>query len=355
MDLVFITWKNLLILISLLIFFFIKNAYIFFLVTKQNTENIKVENNTIEFSSLTLRQKLAQMIIVRADILNNKPSINLGVGGFHLDQMIIKNLDYKKIISEYKNLSNISPFFVTDMEGAWNPFNDTLFPKFSEINSPEEAYLAGLEEGKLLKKVGFNLNFAPVAEYIDKAYSGRAFNGTKKEVKEKLAAYIQGLQKNIKGTCKHYPGSSMFKNLHLGGDAQEITTEDLELFDVCFKNNISAVMIGQQKVRGVIDSNGKPATVSKEVISTLDNFEGLIISDEINMLGLRTNYLTKTNMYVDLINSGNNVILDYYQNPISLYLRLDKLEKKVKEGEISIDNIDESVRKILKTKGYKVK
>ena len=82
----------------------------------------------------------------------------------------------------------------------------------------------------------------------------------------------------------------MINNLHYQEDKQEISKEDLRLFEVCFNNNISGVMVGHQIVNGELDSKGKPSSVSEEIIKSLDNFSGLIISDEINMNGLKSFY-----------------------------------------------------------------
>jgi len=206
-----------------------------------------------------------------------------------------------------------------------------------------------------MKELGFNLNFAPVAEFQDKSYGGRAFSGTKEEIKEKLKSYIKGLQKNVYGTCKHYPGKGMIKNLHIWKDKQKIGKDDLELFNTCINENISSIMIGHQIVFGEIDSKGKQSTISKPIISNLrSNFSGLIITDEINMLGLKFNYLFSSDkMYIDLIKAGNDVILDF-----SSYKKVEKrikaLENAVKKGEISEKRIDESVKRILEKKRYSI-
>lgn len=322
-------------------------------VKKENTDNIIINNNTIQLDSLTLRQKIAQMIIVRGESKKNIYLTNLNIGGIYLYKKKLEK-DYLNLVDEHQNLSKIKLFVSADLEGIWNPFsNFYTSPKFSDIETKEEAYVLGIEHGEILKRIGFNLNFAPVAEFSDKVYGGRAFKGTKEEIKEKLSSYIKGLQKNVLGTCKHYPGKGMIKNLHITKDEQIISKDDLELFDVCFKNNVSAVMIGHQIVSGEVDSNGKPASVSDEVISNIIGNQ-LIISDEINMLGLKRAYPIKRKLYRELINSGENIILDFFLNPVSAYKLILKIEVEVKSGEIDEDKIDQSVKKILMAKGYKV-
>jgi beta-glucosidase-like glycosyl hydrolase len=113
-------------------------------------------------------------------------------------------------------------------------------------------------------------------------------------------------------------------------------------------------MIGHHIVSGELNSAGKPSSVSEEVIASLNDFSGLVIADEINMAGLKSFYQDKTEQYVGLINAGENLILDFDLNPVSLYKLILEIEKEVEKGRINEEKIDKSVRKILKMKGYKV-
>jgi beta-N-acetylhexosaminidase len=294
------------------------------------------------------------MIMVRGD-KEKFEFANLNTGGIFLDDQNSEEA-YKSLIDDYQNNSKIKFFVATDLEGVWNPFPNkgrSFFPFFSEINTSDDAYSVGLKHGKLLNYVGFNLNFAPVAEYSDNVYGGRTFKGNQKEVEEKIKSYINGLQKSVLGTCKHYPGNSMEKNLHLVADLQYVSADDLKLFDVCLENNISSIMVSHQIVSGKLDSNGKPSSVSKEVISSI-NDSVLIISDEINMGGISVFYNDKVDLYTDLINSGENLILDFDLTPGSLYKLILKIENEVEKGNIDESKIDHSVEKILKLKGYSV-
>ncbi|MEM0465906.1 MAG: glycoside hydrolase family 3 N-terminal domain-containing protein [Candidatus Pacearchaeota archaeon] len=317
----------------------------------RNTKNIVIKGDYINFSSLTTKQKIAQMIIVRGDIKKNLFMLNENIGGIFLDNLKTKE-DYFNMIKKYQESSKIKLFVATDMEGAWNPFPFYESIYFSQINSSNVAYKVGLEHGEILKDMGFNVNFAPVAEFIDNSYGGRTFLGNKKDVKEKLISYIQGLQKNVYPTCKHYPGKGMINNLHYYSDSQIIEKEDLELFECCIDKNVPFIMVGHQIVSGELDSKGKPSSVSEDVISSISRENVLIISDEINMKGLSKFYKNKVDLYKDLINSGENLILDFYIDYKELVKLLDKLEEKVNLGEIEIQKIDNSVTKILKLKGY---
>ncbi len=325
-------------------------------ISNLNTENILIEENKINLSSLTLRQKISQMIMVRGD-KEDLNFVKLNVGGIFLDRQDSEE-NYKNLIEKYQENSKIKLLVSTDLEGAWTPFPkkeaSQISIPFSEIKDSDEAYEIGLAHGELLKRTGFNLNFAPVAEFRDEVYGGRAFLGDKEEVKEKIVSYIKGLQKKVLGTCKHYPGKGMIKNLHFRSDRQNISKEDLELFDACLKENISSIMVSHQIVEGEVDSGGKPSSVSREIIKNIDD-SVLIVSDEINMRGLKNFYiLNKRGMYADLINSGENLILDFDLDSVKLDKLIKKIEIDVRNGKVSEEEIDKSVRKILMKKGYTI-
>ncbi len=335
----------------ILIVFFLILIFLFYFLNSGN-ENIVVEGNLIKFDSLTLKQKIAQMVMVRGD--GKDYGFNdLMIGGIFLDRQESEE-NYEEVIKNFQKDAKISLIVATDLEGAWNPFEGYLdFPSFVEINSSEEANIVGFEHGKVLNEIGFNLNFAPVAEYSDGVYGGRTFSGSNEEIADKVGAYILGLQLNVKGVCKHYPGNSMEKNLHEVSDQQVISEKDLYLFDVCLENNISAIMIGHQIATGILDSRGEPSTVSQEVVSGVKD-SVLVISDEINMAGLGDFYSEKVELYGDLINAGENLILDFDLNVDDAGNLIEEIEKRVGEGFIEMGKIDESVKKILTFKRYKI-
>jgi beta-N-acetylhexosaminidase len=324
-------------------------------ISNLNLDNIEIKNNTINLESLTIKQKIGQMIMVRGDEKDLKFN-RLNIGGIFLDRQQSEE-EYRNLISDYQSNSKIKLLVSTDMEGAWTPFHNPephqKFPYFSNINTSEEAEEIGIKHGELLNDIGFNINFAPVSEYYDDVYGGRTFSGSDKEISEKVGAYIRGLQLNVLGTCKHYPGNSMEKNLHDVSDEQIISERDLYLFDVCLKNNVSSIMVSHQIATGILNSNGKPSTVSEEIISTVDE-DVLIIADEINMGGLKDFYPDKTELYVDLINSGENLILDFYLDSVKLHKLIKEIENEVEKGNIDEQKIDYSVKKILEIKGYDV-
>jgi beta-N-acetylhexosaminidase len=312
----------------------------------------------INLTDLTIEEKVGQLIMVKPIGLNQDYIDELKIGGIFLNRLNSTE-KYVEKIEFYKNLSKTNLFIATDMEGYWNPFPEYNSKNFGEINSKNESYNLGKEHGKKLSELGFNLDFSPIVEVRNTVWPGRSFTGNKKEVEDKISGYIKGLQEeNILATAKHYPGGSMVKNPHLIKYKTNITKEDLEYFDFAVSKNVDFVMIGHPIVYGAIDSNGKQATISPKVINNLrQNFEGIIITDAVTMMGLRLSYLFNfKKVYPDLILAGNNIILDshIHSGYKKIKKRRDYLIKQAKNDEVLMKKIDESVIKILEKKGYEV-
>jgi len=213
--------------------------------------------DNIDLNNLTLKQKIAQMFIIQGNE-KNLDLTEFNVGGIILGEFKTKE-DYKKLISEYNNKSKIKLFVSADLEGYWNPFhNFAKFPNADEIKTKEEAYELGKEHGEILKELGFNLNFAPVAEIKDNVWKHRAFLGNTSEISGKINYYVKGLQEQgILATLKHYPGGSLnIKDPHLQIVKSEISQEQMEVFNSVLTNT-SSIMIGHAIDSGEINSNGK--------------------------------------------------------------------------------------------------
>ena len=72
------------------------------------------------------------------------------------------------------------------------------------------------------------------------------------------------------------------------------------------------------------------------------------------MLGLLSYYEDKDQLYVDLVLAGHDIILNFDEDPNEIYHMIEVIEQAILEGEISEDRIDNSVRKILRKKGFEV-
>ncbi len=317
---------------------------------------IRIVNGTVELDSLTLEQKIAQMIIVAGYSTHLEPWRKMQLGGIHL--FALQNEDiFRETIQEYQYNMTL-PFFVTvDLEGCVSPFAAfQYFPFASRISTPQKAFAKGQLEGKYLQSLGVTLNFAPVVDLDDSIWNCRTFPGTAEQVTVIAREYIKGLQQEgILGTAKHYPGKTLIvRDPHKYVVAANIEAKDVYPYSR-LSADVSSIMVSHIITSGAVDSRGIPAVASAEVIGELKkNFTGLVISDEINMLGLKGYYATLDEMYLAVFKAGNDIVLNFNKDPNEIYRMIQLVTQAVERGEISEEQIDASVRKILKAKGLKV-
>jgi len=317
---------------------------------------IKILDRTISLDSLSLEQKIAQMLIVHGGISNLKAWQNLQVGGVHLFAMEKEEL-FTETITQFQEGRKI-PFFVTvDLEGCLNPFaNFKEFPSAIEITTEEAAREKGQNEGKYLSSLGVTVNFAPVADLKDEIWKCRAFSGDGAGVIKATSAYVNSLQQEgVIATAKHYPGKTLvISDPHIQIVSAEIDAADVEPFSA-LSHEAQGIMISHIIASGKVDSGGLPTVTSAKVIGALkEEYEGLIISDEINMLGLKKFYPTLDEMYVAVFKAGNDLILNFNDDPNEIYRMIQIVKKAVESEVIREEQIDTSVRKILQAKGFKV-
>lgn len=322
-------------------------------------EDVKIVGNTIELDSLSLEQKIAQMVIVHGGQHNLEVWKKMQLGGIHLFALQREEL-FVKVIDQFQEGMAV-PFFVSaDLEGCLNPFahfyNSTAF---SEIKTVGEAFQKGSDEGKYLHKLGFSINFAPVVDLKDEIWGCRSFDGDEKKVSELAEAYVLGLQsQGILATAKHYPGKTLVvKDPHKELVVAEIVEEDIFPYNYLSANTeLAGVMVSHLIVYGKLNSEGVPAVVSGGIVDDLKkDYGGLVITDDTMMLGLRKFYDSVEEMYVAVFKAGSDLVLNFDEDPNEIYHMVEVVARAVESGEISEERIDNSVRKILEAKGFEVK
>ena len=321
-------------------------------------KQIEIKDGTIILDSLTLEQKVAQMVIVSGTQWNLEAWKKIGIGGIHLFAMKNEQL-YQNLISKYQDNATI-PFLVTaDLEGCWNPFSYFRnFTALRDISTEEEAYAAGKEEGKFLYRLGFTVDFSPVVDLKDEIWNCRSFLGEKEQVTTLAQAYINGLQsQGIIATVKHYPGKTLVvRDPHKYIVSAEIETNDIYPFTILSKDKeLKGVMVSHVISSGAVDSQGKPTVVSKKTLTELkSSFSGIIFSDEVNMLGLKDYYSSQDELYIAVFSAGNDIVINFNEDPNEIYRMIQVVKEAVEEGKIPLEQIDTSVKKILELKGFNV-
>ncbi len=325
-------------------------------------------------SEMSLEDKVAQLFIVDPELLeeNGKTtsysgnSLKYNVGGVIL---FAKNIETREqcsgLIKSLQNASKLPLFVSVDEEGGTvarlgnNPdMGTTKFPNMADIKTQDEAYNVGKVIGSEMKELGFNLDFAPVADVNSNPHNPiigvRSFGSDPQHVATQVAAAVNGFHSSgMLCTLKHFPGHGDTKtDSHLGYTQEDKTLEQLYQTEfVPFKAGISAgadfVMVGHISVPEVT-GNDLPATLSPKMIGILRNelnFDGLIITDALKM-GAISDRFTSGEAAVMSLQAGTDVLL----RPEDLDGAIRGVVDAVKNGTLTEERINQSVLRILEKK-----
>lgn len=277
-----------------------------------------------------------------------------------------------EMIENTQSYSAIPLFIGVDEEGGRvarlgrNPeMGTTLLPPMKTIgDSGDEmmAYNAGITLGTELSLLGFNVDFAPVADVIvnekNSEIGDRAF-GTEAEVVSLMVGEItRGIDHmGVSATLKHFPGhGSTYANSHTGYSE---STRELEQLRNCeflpFKAGIEAgadfIMVSHMTLVNATEEK-VPSSVSKEVVTGMLieelGYDGIIITDSFQM-GAITDKYSVGEAAVKAVTAGVDMIL---MSP-DVKAAHDAIVQAVEKGTITRERIEESVRKILLTKYQK--
>ena len=212
------------------------------------------------------------------------------------------------------------------------------------------------------RAVGSNWRWAPVVDIPNRFSSvsvGRSFSDDVELMNRHVRAAIRGIEKEkVATTVKHFPGADPyeFRDAHLITPTINLSLEDWEreqgrAFQNAIDEGVMTIMTAHMAFPAVDDEkiNGRyiPASLSEKVIEGLlrkkMGFEGVIITDDVNMAGLTT-YCSREEMLVRLINAGHDVLLGV-QVP-----DLDLVYQAVCDGRISMERIDASCERVLALK-----
>ena len=220
----------------------------------------------------------------------------------------------------------------------------------------EEVYYVGRVMALELGQLGFNLNFAPVADVItnenNTEIGSRAYSSDPNVAAPLVSAMVQGMQEAGMAAClKHFPGhGSTETDSHEGKSVSTRTLEELQQtewipFQAGIDQGAAFVMVGHQTNENL---SPMPASLSPAVMAYLRNalnFDGIIITDSMQM-GAILNEYTSAEAAVLALQAGADMLL----MPNDLQTAYDGVLAAVADGTLTQARIDESVLRILTAK-----
>ncbi len=318
---------------------------------------------------MSREQKIAQFFMVAAysDSRNNEKEIlswveKHGIGGVIFFQ---GDTASQKAMTLRLQAKSTVPLLV-GMDAEWGPamrlsdsrkfpFQLTMAAAFDEKLTKELAYWIGRECADL----GVHLNFAPVADINTNPKNPiigfRSFGENPRTVAAQTVAFVEGMEHaGVMACVKHFPGH---------GDTDKDSHHDLPLVRLTLKQfeainflpfvrsiqaGVSSVMVAHLETPA-LDSLTKASSLSsiviKDILQGNLQFEGLVISDALNMKAVSDRF-GKKEVVVRAFLAGNDILLF----PESIGDAIAAIAQEVEKGTISEKELNARCKKVLKAK-----
>jgi len=320
----------------------------------------------------TLEKKIYQLIIGRfnGDGIHSESYqkkifelVKQGIGGFIVFGG--KKDEIRYFIDEIQSISETPLFISSDIEhGVGQQIQDnTIFPcqmavaaaidkeRPEDVSILESAIKAVADEAK---DIGINMPLIPVLDVNQNPDNPiictRAFSDNPEYVAWFGSQYIRILENSGLISCaKHFPGhgdTALDSHILLpviNKSYEDLMSVDILPFKKAINTGVSSIMIGHLSTPSI---DYKPASISKKMITNILRtelgFEGVILTDALNMNALKN----IEDVPVKCIKAGADILL----HPVDVDLTVEELLYAVESKELTEEQIDAALNRILKTK-----
>ncbi len=329
--------------------------------------------------SMSLEDKVAGLFLVTPEtVMGGTAVVQAGedarqaltrrpVGGLvWLSQNIQSEEQIREMFASIKEYATYPLFMAVDEEGGsvarvTSAGIGSPAEAASEIGAsgdPRNAYQAGVSIGNTLSALGFNLDFAPVADLANvegSIMAGRSYGTDPAVVSEFVISVMTGLEEQKVTAClKHFPGiGSSTEDTHEGmaatdRTAEQFWAEELAVFGAGIEAGANMIMVGHMAAPALTGDNNPcifSRTLLTDILRERMGFSGVIITDALNMSAV-SEYYGADEAAIMAVLAGCDMLL----MPEDFEKAYTGVLQAVQEGNISEDRIDDSLRRIYRIK-----
>ncbi len=360
---------------------------------EETEEKMAAEGQTADtktesiLAQMTLEEKAAQLFVVLPEAMVDGVSVvtkaadatkeaiwRIPAGGFiYLEHNLQSPEQVKEMLGNVQEYSmeriGLPAFLCVDEEGGKvarvsgnDNFGIAAIESMAEVGQSQDIVRAseiGNTMGEYLFDMGFNVDFAPVADVLSNQENSvvkeRSFGSDVGLVSDMAAAVAKGLEeKGVFAVYKHFPGHGMTAgDTHAGYAYSDKTLEEIEAcelipFQRAIAEGASFLMIGHISLPQITGED-IPASLSHTVIQELlrekMGYDGIVITDAMNMGAIVQQY-SSAKAAVLAVEAGADLIL----MPEDFKAAYAGILEAVQNGTLSEERIDESVKRIVGTK-----
>jgi len=328
-------------------------------------------------ASMSNRDKLAQLLMVGVTDADDARAVvaNQHVGGI--------------FVASWTDLSMLTDGSLAEIAGSAGPLHlavsvDEEGGRVERLSSPlllgtapsarllarresaDQVYQLALDRGRRMRRLGITVDFAPVVDVTDApdqtVIGDRSFSDNPAVVTKYAGAYARGLRDaGVLPVLKHFPGHG-----HASGDSHatgvvtppldEMQSVDLVPYRTLVAQAPVGVMIGHMQVPGLTGND--PASLSAAAIALLRNgkgygappFDGPVFTDDLSSMRAISDRYGISEAVLKALQAGNDTAL--WVSTTAVPAVLDRLVSALNDGELSMPNIEASVRRMAAAKAF---
>ncbi|MEP7236305.1 MAG: glycoside hydrolase family 3 N-terminal domain-containing protein [Ferruginibacter sp.] len=328
------------------------------------------------FKTLSRDEQIAQLMVVRLSTINANKTVTFYdslvtelIKQYNIGSICVFQGSPVKQANIINGLQAIAktPLLVTiDAEwGVGMRMTDSVLPlpKQMMLGAVQDSFIA-YQYGKIVaeqcKRIGIQVNFAPVVDVNNNpnnpVINDRSFGEDKYKVAAFGVQYMKGMQDNgVMACAKHFPGhGDVAVDSHLDLPIINKTKPQLEAlelypFRAIFKAGVGSVMIAHLYIPSIDSSANRATSLSKKNVTDLlrneIGYQGLTFTDALEMQGVKKFFPDGT-ASVESIIAGNDMLC----LPGDVPLAIAKIKQAIDSGKISWADIEMHCRKVLKAK-----
>jgi beta-N-acetylhexosaminidase len=323
-------------------------------------------------NTMSTRDKLAQLLMVGVTGADDARAVAADhhVGGIMIgswtDLSMLQDGSLREIVAS----SGPLPLAVsTDEEGGRVQRLSSIIGsqptprELAATSSPEEVYNIALQRGLAMKELGVTVDFAPVVDVTDApddtVIGDRSFGADPQTVTTYAGEYARGLREaGVLPVLKHFPGHGHGSgDSHTGGVStpplEQLKADDLIPYQTLTTQHPVAVMLGHLQVPGLTGTD--PASLAKPAYDLLRSgayggppFTGLVYTDDLSSMAAVNERYSVPEAVLRALQAGADVALWITTDEVPAVL--DSLEQAVNSGQLSMDRVNESVRRVAASK-----
>lgn len=327
---------------------------------------------------LTLREKICQAVIVRAEPekhIKEFGSIEnfmkqYPVGGIFIGSEICPFNEELKVrynlAEEYQKYSKIPLLVCMDGERGVTVADSVMLPSQLSIGAANDKQLA-YDYGKAIAQessgIGVNWTFAPVGDLcknqLNLIVNGRCIADNAELGAPLYKEMIRGYKENgLLTTAKHFPGDGVdYRNQHITKSANTLSKEEWwaesgKMFQAAIDAGVDSVMVGHISApavqNDVVDGSYPPASLSYDLVTKVlkgeMGFEGVVVSDALDMGGFLRWIYEQDEAEVKCFEIGVDMLLWPQLRTV------EHIEKAVMNGKIPMERVEDAFSRIMKMK-----